>query len=226
MALAVSTNANSTAVRGPATRLRPVLLVIVAVLFVLAAFDRLPSAQEADDALLTLRRYDDWAWAAGILLIIVDVVLPIPQTAVISALGMLYGTMLGALFGAIGLIAGGLLGYGLMFTAARGLARRAAARLSLDKLESLFERRGAWAIVLTRSLPYSVPEAMVFLAGIAGMPRRTFVAALAIGSAPTALGFAAIGAGWADRPSLALVVSYGLPILLLPGVLYVLRRRA
>ena len=33
---------------------------------------------------------------------------------------------------------------------------------------------------------------------------------------PTAFAFAAIGAGWADQPILALVVSYVLPILLLP----------
>ena len=32
-------------------------------------------------------------------------------------------------------------------------------------------------------------------------------------------------AGWAKQPMLALLVSYGLPILLLPIVLYVLRPR-
>jgi uncharacterized membrane protein YdjX (TVP38/TMEM64 family) len=80
--------------------------------------------------------------------------------------------------------------------------------------------------VLTRSLPYSIPEAMVFLAGLAGMPMGRFVAALAVGSMPTAFAFAAIGAGWADQPTLALVVSYMLPILLLPIALHVMRRRA
>jgi uncharacterized membrane protein YdjX (TVP38/TMEM64 family) len=92
-------------------------------------------------------------------------------------------------------------------------------------MESLFDRGGAWAIVLTRSLPYSVPEAMVFLAGLAGMPMRKLTTSLVIGSVPTAFAFAAIGAGWAKQPMLALLVSYGLPILLLPIVLYVLRPR-
>jgi hypothetical protein len=50
--------------------------------------------------------------------------------------------------------------------------------------------------------------------------------ALAVGSVPTAFAFAAIGAGWADQPILALAVSYGLPILLLPVALYLMRRRA
>jgi uncharacterized membrane protein YdjX (TVP38/TMEM64 family) len=82
------------------------------------------------------------------------------------------------------------------------------------------------AMVVTRSLPYSIPEAMVYLAGLAGMPLGKFAAALAVGSVPTAFAFAAIGAGWADQPILALAVSYGLPILLLPVALYLMHRRA
>jgi uncharacterized membrane protein YdjX (TVP38/TMEM64 family) len=90
----------------------------------------------------------------------------------------------------------------------------------------LFDQGGSWAIVLSRSLHYSVPEAMVFLAGLARMPIRRFTTALTIGSVPTAFAFAGIGAGWADQPILALVVSYVLPILLLPIAFYLIRRRA
>jgi uncharacterized membrane protein YdjX (TVP38/TMEM64 family) len=162
----------------------------------------------------------------GIALIWADLVLPIPQTAVIAALGIIYGTLLGGLLGSLGLITGGLLGYGLMLTSARRFAQRFAGRRSLSKMESLFDRGGAWAIVLTRSLPYSIPEAMVFLAGLAAMPVPKFAAALTIGSVPTAFAFAAIGAGWADQPILALVLSYVLPILLLPVALYLMRLRA
>jgi uncharacterized membrane protein YdjX (TVP38/TMEM64 family) len=82
-----------------------------------------------------------------------DVVPPIPQTAVIAALGIIDGTLLGGLLGSLGLITGGLLGYGLMFTAARRFARR--------------------------------------VAGLAGMPMREFIAALIVGSVPTASTFAA-----------------------------------
>jgi uncharacterized membrane protein YdjX (TVP38/TMEM64 family) len=67
---------------------------------------------------------------------------------------------------------------------------------------------------------------MVFLAGLAGMPIARFTAVLTVGSVPAAFAFAAIGAGWADQPILALVVSYVLPILLLPVALYIVRLRA
>ena len=199
-------------------------LIAVGVLSLVLGSCTIPTSQEASDAVLTLREYQGWAWAVGIALICADVVLPVPQAAVIAALGIIYGTLLGGLLGTIGLITGGLLGYGLMRTSARRFAQRFAGS-RLRKMEGLFDRGGGWAIVLTRSLPYSVPEVMVLLAGLAGMPMREFTAALTIGSVPTAFAFAAIGAGWADQPIVALAVSYVLPILLLPIALYLMRRR-
>jgi uncharacterized membrane protein YdjX (TVP38/TMEM64 family) len=205
-------------------RSRPAVVGLVGL--ALASCATVPTPQGANDAVLMLRNYDAWAWAVGIALIWADLALPVPQTVVIAALGIIYGTVLGGLLGSVGLITGGLLGYLLMFTSARRMVKRFVGPQSLNTVESLFERSGAWAIVLSRSLPYSIPEALVFLAGLAGMPRRKFTLALAVGSAPTAFAFAAIGAGWADQPILAFVVSYVLPILLLPIALYLMRLRA
>ena len=209
-----------------AVAVRSGLIVIATLAVALSGCATMPTPEEANDAVLTLRNYGSWAWAVGIALIWGDLVLPVPQTAVIAALGIIYGTWLGGLLGTFALITGGLLGYGLMRTAARRLAKRLVGPQSLRRMESLFERGGAWAIVLTRSLPYSMAEAMVFLAGLAGMPIGKYLAALTLGSVPTAFVFAAIGAGWADRPVLALALSYVLPILLLPIALYLIRLRA
>lgn len=201
-------------------------LAAICALAVASACTAIPTPDEANDAVLTLRNHGRWAWAVGIALIWGDLVLPIPQTAVIAALGIIYGTWLGGLLGSFALITGGLLGYGLMLTSARRFAQRFVGPRSLRRMERWFDRGGAWAIVLTRSLPYSIPEAMVFLAGLAGMPIGKYIAALTIGGVPTALVFAAIGAGWADQPVLALAASYLLPILLLPIALYLIRLRA
>jgi uncharacterized membrane protein YdjX (TVP38/TMEM64 family) len=206
--------------------MRPGLIVIGIVSLMLHTCTTIPIPQDANDAVRSLQAYGKWAWALGIALIWADLVLPVPQTAVIAALGILYGTVLGGLLGSFGLITGGLLGYLLMLTSARRLVQRLVGSRSLHKMETLFDRGGAWAIVLTRSLPFSVPEAMVVLAGVAGMPMRKFAAALTVGSVPAAFAFAAIGAGWADQPIVALGVSYVLPIILLPIALYLIRLRA
>jgi uncharacterized membrane protein YdjX (TVP38/TMEM64 family) len=183
----------------------------------------LPSVEEANEAVLTLRQYGAWAWALGIVLICADLVLPVPQTTVISALGIIYGTALGGVVGTIGLIAGGLLGYGLMRTSLRRLLLRVLGERALRKPREFFDRAGAWAIVLTRSLPYSMPEVLVCLAGLAGMRLGQFLLAMSLGSIPTGFAYAAIGAGWSDQPVLALVASYVLPIATLPVALYAMR---
>lgn len=201
-------------------------MAIVGLSLLLVSCAGVPTAAEANQAVLMLREHADWAWALGVALIWIDVVLPVPQTVVIAALGILYGPLLGALLGSFGLITGGLLGYGLMRTAARRVVLRLVPSRSLQRMERLFDRDGAWAIVLTRGLPYSLSEAMVFLAGLAGMPARKVLAALTAGSVPAAVVFAGIGAGWAGQPALALVLSYVLPLLMLPIALQLMRRRA
>jgi uncharacterized membrane protein YdjX (TVP38/TMEM64 family) len=206
--------------------MRSSLTIIGALAILLASCARIPTDQDANDAVSMLRQYDSWAWAVGIALIWADLVLPVPQTAVIAALGIIYGTVFGGLLGSVALISSGILGYALMRTSARRFVDRLVGRQFRNKTESLFDRSGAWAIVLSRSLPYSIPEAIVFLAGLAGMPLGKFTMALTVGSVPTAFAFAAIGAGWADQPILVLIVSYVLPILLLPIVLYLMRPRA
>jgi len=186
---------------------------------------RLPSVDEANAAVLVLRGWGSWAWAAGLVLIWADLLLPVPQTTIISAFGMIYGFVAGAVLGTVGLVTGGLLGYALVRSSARPLVVRLTGEDALRRMQGFFDRAGAWAVVLTRGLPYSVPEVLVLLAGLAHMPLRTFVAAMVLGSVPTGVVYAAIGAGWADRPVLALAASYVLPIVTLPLVLGILRRR-
>jgi uncharacterized membrane protein YdjX (TVP38/TMEM64 family) len=83
-----------------------------------------------------LRKYDAWAWAVGIALIWADLVLPVPQTVVIAALGIIYGTVLGGLLGSVGLITGGLLGYVLMLTSVRRMVRSLVGLQSLNRSET------------------------------------------------------------------------------------------
>jgi uncharacterized membrane protein YdjX (TVP38/TMEM64 family) len=198
-------------------------LVVLAV--TLTSCATIATPEDAADAVRMLRHYGAWAWAVGIALIWADLVLPVPQTVVIAALGIIYGALVGGVLGSIGLITGGVLGYVLMLTSARRTLTRVVGLRSLHRTQRMFDRAGAWAIVLTRSLPFSIPEATVLLAGLAGMRAGTFTAALVIGSVPTGFAFAAIGAGWAHRPVVAFAVSYVLPILLLPIVLHLMRRR-
>ena len=210
----------------PPPWLRPRRLIAMAVpLLVLGAVARLATLDEAEASTDLLSHLDNWAWAVGILLILADLVLPIPQASVITALGAIYGIALGTLIGTAGLILNGVAGYLLMFTPVRRVIERALKGRSAEAIAALSDRAGPWGIALSRSLPYSIPEAMVCLAGLARMPVKTFLVSLGSGSISTALLYAGIGAGWARDPFLALAISYLLPIASLSAVLYLMRRR-
>ena len=185
----------------------------------------LPALDEVNDVVVRLREYRAWAWAAGILGIWADLVLPVPQTALIAALGICYGTLGGGVVGSLGIVTGGWLGWALARRFGRGPVSRLVGVSTLERVERLFERGGVWAIVLTRSLPYSIPEAVVVAAGLSGMRASRLLVALGLGGVPTAFVFSAVGAGWTDQPALALAASYALPIPLVPLALYLLRRR-
>jgi uncharacterized membrane protein YdjX (TVP38/TMEM64 family) len=206
-------------------RMRLVVAVVGAALLMLASCSgRIPTIDETNAVVSRLRDYDAWAWALGIGLIWADLILPVPQTAIIAALGIVYGAVVGGLVGSFALITSGLLAYCLMRSHARRFLVWLAGQRSLDKLGVFFDRSGTWAIVLTRSLPYSLPEAMTFLAGLSRMPFAKFLTAMVLGSVPTAFVFAGIGAGWAHQPLLALAISYVLPVALLPVVLQTLHK--
>lgn len=166
-----------------------------------------------EGAVAWLRGFGQWAWLAGMLLLVADLFLPVPGTAIMAALGFTYGPVLGGLVGAGGSFLSGALAYGLC----RALGRRAATRLAseadLAKGEALFQRWGAWLVVLSRWLPL-FPEVIACMAGLTQMSPAVFFLALTCSSVPLGFTYAAIGHAGGEHPTLALLVSMGLPPLL------------
>jgi len=160
-----------------------------------------------------LGEFGQWAWAAGLALLVFDVLLPVPSTVMMSALGYLYGFWLGGLLAAIGGILSGLLGYGLC----RLLGERAVlfllGRRGLEQGREWFGRFGTWLIAVSRWLPL-LGEVTACLAGLTRMPLGRFITALACGCIPMGFSFAFIGHMGSEKPQLALLISAFAPPLL------------
>lgn len=126
-------------------------------------------------------------------LLVSDILLPVPSSLVMILSGAAFGVMWGSVIALIGSIGGEWLG----FEIARRYGRRASARIVGDdeilRLERLFERHGAVAVVVTRALPV-VMETMSVVAGLSRMPRRAFLIASLIGTAPIVIAYAYAGA--------------------------------
>jgi uncharacterized membrane protein YdjX (TVP38/TMEM64 family) len=157
--------------------------------------------------------YGRWASVAGILLLMSDLVLPIPATAVMAALGFVYGPIAGGLIATLGSFLSGALAYLLCRRFGRPAAIRVLGPQELVNGERLFARVGGWLVVLSRWLPV-FPEVIACMAGLSRMPPLPFFAALTCGSVPLGFVFAAIGHAGVDHPILAITLSAGLPPLL------------
>ncbi len=163
-----------------------------------------------------------WAWLAGIALLLADLLLPVPGTIVMSALGAVYGFWLGGLLASSGAMLAGTLGYGVgrFFreeTAVKWLGSR-----DFERGRSLFDGGGAWVVAMSRALPI-LPEVIACMAGLLRMPFRKFLLALACGSVPMGFLFAWIGTMGREYPAWGLAFSLGVPAVLW-GIAVFLRR--
>jgi uncharacterized membrane protein YdjX (TVP38/TMEM64 family) len=195
--------------------LRLFLILTVAVIIPFVVWGgRFEAWLTGDAAVAWLRGLGAWGWLGGIGLLVADVVLPIPGTAVMSALGFLYGVWIGGAISAAGSFLAGSMAYGLTRWINPRWAVRLAGAAEIKKYEALFARSGVWIVALSRWLPV-LPEVVACLAGLSRMPPRLFFPALACGSLPLGFAFAAIGEAGHRSPALALVLSALIPAMLI-----------
>jgi uncharacterized membrane protein YdjX (TVP38/TMEM64 family) len=197
--------------------MRLLLLFLVLASLVLISFfiwgEGLTNMFSLEGSIAWLHRYGEWAWVAAIALLLGDLLLPIPGTLVMAALGYIYGTLIGGLIGAAGSFLSGSLGYWLC----RLVGERAAVRLlgqkDFERGRKLSGRMGGWIVVLSRWLPV-FPEVIACMAGLTRMSPLQFHAALLCGSLPLGIAYAYIGYTGIDHPWLAFALSAGLPPLI------------
>lgn len=166
-----------------------------------------------------------YAWAIGIALLIGDLLLPVPATGVMAALGAVYGWAFGTLFSIAGSMAAGTAGY----LAARLFGQKAATRLAsadeLDRFRRWFDRWGAAAIIPSRALPI-LPEVTSVLAGMAAMDFSRFLISLALGTVPTCALFAYVGHASRDIPAVGIAAAALLPLAIWPLAVRLIQRSA
>ena len=143
------------------------------------------------------------AGGVGVGLLIVDLVLPIPSSAVIGGLGAALGVLPGFLWGWLGLVLSGLTGYGVARLGGKKWANRLASPEEQDRFQHLFDTWGGLALVSTRLLPI-LPEVLSVLAGLYRMHFSRFLLATLLGSIPPALVYAWLGATAVDHPGPAI----------------------
>ncbi len=197
--------------------MRFALLFIALVAIVLVPFfiwgETLMAFFSAEGSIAWLNTYGQWAWGIAILLLTADLFLPLPATLIMSALGYIYGPIVGGLISAAGSFISGSLGYWICRMLGEKSAIWVLGQKEFDRGKKLTSSIGGWVVALSRWLPV-FPEVVACMAGLTRMPTRLFYLALACGSIPLGFTYAIIGNSGITHPALAIGLSAGLPPLI------------
>ena len=155
----------------------------------------------------------DWLFVVGLLTL--DVVLPIPATAVLASLGMAYGPLLGGAIGTLGTFVAGTTGFVLCRVLNERAARFLVGEQGMELGQRFFANQGGWVIALSR-WTILLPELLSCYAGLMRMPARQYFAALLCGCAPMSFTYAWLGSTDAAQENklLALALSAAVPVIL------------
>lgn len=148
-------------------------------------------------------------WLAGPIgagLLMSDLLLPIPTTIIIGALGAVLGIAAGTFWGWVGLNLAAWFGYGLARW--KGSSWASVSPEEHDRYAGWFDHSGGWAVLLSRWLPI-LPEVLSILAGLYGMSTKRFAIAVGLGSLPPAWMYAWIGATAQEAPLRAVSLLIG-----------------
>lgn len=184
---------------------------------------------------LSSERVRDWVdgfgVAAPLVFVLVAAVLAcalFPGPLLAGASGLLFGTALGFPV----TLAAATLGAAMAFSIARGAGRRAVEEMEGPRLRAVqerIERRGFFAVLYARLAP-GVPYHLVnYVAGLTRIGLPTFVAATALGAAPRAFAYTALGGNLDDLSSPEALVAFAVLVtiaLVSAVVLWRGRRRA
>ena len=195
-----------------------ILATIVLIIFFVWG-DPLLSTFSQEGSIVWLNKFGGWAWVAAIVLLMGDILLPLPATLIMSALGYIYGTSAGGLISATGSFMAGSVGYWLCYMLGEKAAMKLLGPKDYERGKKLSHSVGGWVVALSRWLPV-FPEVIACMAGLIRMPPASFHLALLCGSIPLGFTYAYIGSTGIEHPWLAIVLSAGLP----PLIWWIVRR--
>ncbi len=206
--------------------LRWSLIVVLAFAFVLIPFMlfEAPIVVLMNDAMAAARGHVVAAGAVIALVLVGDIVLPVPSSLVSSFAGAALGFWGGVFAIWLGMSGGCLLGYWVGRGAGHVAMRRIVGEGEIARARAILIGTGGIALVMTRAVPV-LAETLVIGAGAARMPMRPFLLLTSAANLAVALAYSAVGALALSEGSF-LLLFFGLAAVPALGWLIWLRLRA
>lgn len=152
-------------------------------------------AGNLDQVMALIRSWGLAAPLMSVLLMITQaIVAPLPAFLITAANGMIFGAFWGALISLIGALLGALTSFSIsrLFgeVALNKIVRN---QKALDFIRHAGEQRGFYLILLARLLPVISFDFISYLAGLSGIPLRSFIAGTVLGMLPATIVYSLVG---------------------------------
>ena len=115
-----------------------------------------------------------------ILLLIADILLPIPASIVMVLSGMLFGGFLGGLIALTGSLAGSIINFQMSRKLGRDRVKKWMGDREYNNLSMIMSKYGAYIVILTRMIPL-VMESISSIAGISNIKLKKFIVMNVVG---------------------------------------------
>lgn len=145
---------------------------------------------------------DAIAMVAGLFLLVADVLLPVPSSFVLTALGTTLGAVAGTVVGALGLTIGCCVAYALGYALGPERAQNLVHAGEQERLVRLFDRHGVVLLAACRAVPV-LAEASILVAGILRLPLRRVLMVTTAANVGVGGGYAMLGATASDALTFA-----------------------
>ena len=165
--------------------MKKVLIVFGSVvLFIIIMFLLLGSYESrAEELLQSYQNYPGTFISISFLLLVLDIILPIPSTIIMYLNGFVMGLLIGTIVSFISLLCSSICGYAIGKTLNKS---------NYEKYQRFYDKYGPSAIILTRGMPI-MAEAISIMCGYIRIPFRRFLFFQAIGYLPVCLIYAYLG---------------------------------
>jgi uncharacterized membrane protein YdjX (TVP38/TMEM64 family) len=157
---------------------------------------------------------------AGVVLLIADVILPVPSSLIMIANGALFGVVLGTVLSMLGYLGAGLVGF-LIGRRSEAILARFVPPEEQARVDRLLDKWGWFAVIMTRPVPL-LAETTAIMAGASVMTWRSMMLATLAGSLPVTLLYALTGATAANFDNMVLSLGFAL---LMAGLFWVIGQR-
>jgi uncharacterized membrane protein YdjX (TVP38/TMEM64 family) len=137
-------------------------------------------------------------------MIVSSVISPIPNEAILTFAGMTMNPFNVAFFGALGSTTGGIICFYIARFGGKPLVGKFIKKETLTSVNEWFQKRGSWAILLGRLIPFIPFDAVSYFSGLTNVKVSKFSFLTFIASVPRCLLYAYVG---------ALIADYNLPVL-------------